>query len=212
MHRRVYKVWGKETRDWGNTYIQETDKETPLSWPQYTDRKWGPDLRGNRFTGLSLRKRAAHPEEWLTTPTKLSLGSESERDRRRGVDGGSRGGKICRKARKHGKTETRGSPEDAEMDAKGWEGNRERMAVWAEAVEGEVESLWHPRTPALMWQESSHGSRTVPRNWHSSAWINNLFQLMGCMTTPLSSDREVKIPIHSYIHTYPYTNLSFRVW
>lgn len=83
------------------------------------------------------------------------------------------------------------------------------MAVWAEAVEGEVESLWHRRTPALTRRESSHGSHTVPRNWHSSALINNLFQLMGCMTTPLSSDCEVKIPIHSHIHTYPYTDLSF---
>lgn len=81
MHRRVYKLRGKETRDWWNTYIQETDEGTPLSWPQYTDQKWGPDLGGNRSTGLPLCKRAPHTEEWLATPTKLSLGSESEREK-----------------------------------------------------------------------------------------------------------------------------------
>lgn len=123
------------------------------------------------------------------------------------------GAKVGRYAEKPGSTGKQRQGEALKMQK--WmlkaEGNRARMAVWAEAAAGEVESLWHQRTPALMRQGSSHGGRTVPRNWHSSAWINNLFQLMGCMTTPLSYDCEVKIPIHSYIHTYPYTNLSFRV-
>lgn len=211
MHWRVYKGWGKETRDWWNIYIQETDKETPLSWLQYTEPKWGPDLRGNRPTNLSPCKRAARAEEWLTTPTKLSLGSKSEREDQRGWWREPRW-EDTQKSQAVLENRDEGKPEEAEVDAKGWEENKERMAVRAEAVEGEVASLWHQKTPAFTWRESSHGSHTAPWHWHAGAWISVSFQLMGCMATPLSSDCEVKIPIHSYTHTYPCTNLSFLVW
>lgn len=192
MHQRVYKGWGKETRAWWNIYIQEIDKETPLRTAVHRA-KWGLIWGGTDSTNLSPCKRAACAEEWLTTPTKLSLGSESEREDQRGWWREPRWEDTQKKPGSTGKTETRASPEEAEVDAKGWEENKERMAVRAEAVEGELHHCGIKRHQHSRDKNPATAAARHPDTGTPGAWISVSFQLMGCMATPLSSDCEVKI-------------------